>query len=161
KGEAFSPETLKDDVFGVSAEKAIRLTRKVGMYQWKEIPNPADKTFRYERTWSEEPIDSTKFNAEGREAWEKKIGGRGQIENPPTKPYDNKTYAAAKATIGAFTLSPDLASKIGPEEPVSLDTLQPPDGFEVRDGAFYKGATPNDPRIGDLKVMFYVVKSGE
>ena len=70
-GNATTDEVLTDPTFGVSAT-AIRLGRKVEMYQWNEVKNSSTQkdlggsnetttTYSYVKKWSDDPIDSTKF----------------------------------------------------------------------------------------------------
>ena len=70
-GNATTDEVLTDPTFGVSAT-AIRLGRKVEMYQWNEVKNSSTQkdlggsnetttTYSYDQKWSDDPIDSTKF----------------------------------------------------------------------------------------------------
>ncbi|MBQ2630037.1 MAG: primosome assembly protein PriA, partial [Kiritimatiellae bacterium] len=74
-GRANTKDVLSDDAFGVSAT-AIRLSRKVEMYQWREHRKTEEKkklggsvekttTYTYDKDWSEEVISSSDFKEPG------------------------------------------------------------------------------------------------
>lgn len=70
-GEARTDETLVDEVFGVEVN-AIRLTRSVEMYQWKELEekvtrkdggkSKTDTRYAYEKIWADSHLDHSKFH---------------------------------------------------------------------------------------------------
>ena len=73
-GKAVTDETLRDEEFAV-AVNAIRLRRTVEMYQWVEEKDSETKkkmgggtetvtTYRYNKKWSDSPIDSSRFSKE-------------------------------------------------------------------------------------------------
>jgi hypothetical protein len=174
-GKATTDETLKDEVFGVTSEKTINLHRKVEMYQWKENVQEKEekqlggkvnkiKTYSYEKVWSEEPIDSSKFNAEKAALWgQEKLGGKERVENPPMT-HKSQTFYASKVTVGAFSLPAALIKKIHKDEPLPVpEKAKGPESeeFLVKGGIFYKGASPTDPHVGDVKVSYTVTKPTE
>ena len=72
KIDSDSLNELRDDTFGINV-KAVKLRRKVEMYQWQENEDTKTETqmggttketttYSYEKVWSEEPIDSSKFH---------------------------------------------------------------------------------------------------
>lgn len=162
-GEATTDETLRDPLLGLSA-KAIRLRRVVQMYQWKETSKTETRkkfgggqekttTYRYEKTWSGEPIPSSGF---------KNPGGH---QNPSDWPYKTSSEQAERVTLGAFNLPASLVEKIGNPEPLpvdqkDIDTLPDSIRSEVKlDGArLYRGLAPADPEIGDMTIAFEQVK---
>lgn len=112
-GPADTAETLTDPLFDVSV-RALKLNRKVEMYQWQEYAERKEKrntggsvdtttTYSYQKGWSEQPISSADFNESGHEN--------------PSMPYTSEKWTAEKITVGAFTLSDSLKSKIGGFEP--------------------------------------------
>ncbi|HPC81864.1 MAG TPA: TMEM43 family protein [Thermoanaerobaculaceae bacterium] len=161
-GEATTAETLVDPDCGVQA-RALALRRKVEMYQWKESSRSETKkklgggeetvtTYSYERAWSDGLIDSSRF---------KKPEGH---TNPQRFPLESEVWRAGTVTLGAFTLSPALASQIGTFEP-----LPPPDPYRFRLPAgpgrrvqahgtyLYIGSDPARPEVGDLRISFGMV----
>lgn len=158
-------ETLKDDVFGVSAENAIRLHRKVEMYQWQQLALGTEREvtgYAYEKNWVEMPTDSAKFDATGRMEKQKETGE--EITNPPMV-YQTRLFpepwVEIKTRIGAFELSPWLLNELEQPYPVTA-TGKGTEGFlVVEDGSLYKGATPLSPKVGDVRVRYFVVRPGE
>jgi len=169
-GKATTDETVKDDVFGVSSEKTIRLTRKVEMYQWVEHKKEEKQkklggkeetvtTYTYTKEWSDKPINSSEFNDKGRAA--KKADTGEEVSNPPFT-YDNKSFQADKVMLGAFRLPKGLIDEIKKDEPLPVSAgAKGPQNFLVGENGFYKGASPSAPKIGDERVTFTVTKPTE
>lgn len=158
-GEAVTDETLKDAVFGISAN-AIKLKRRVAMYQWEEKKesktrrrtgggSTTETTYSYSKVWSETRHDSSAFKKPQ------------TPPNPPQMPWEAGTLTASVVSVGAFLLSPGLVGKMTAYEGLSLsddDLASAPDGLTVHDGVFYKAANPTSPEIGDAKVWFETVR---
>ncbi|WP_207456761.1 TMEM43 family protein [Azospirillum sp. SYSU D00513] len=154
-GPVAVPGPLQDPVFRVTATEAIRLDRRVEMYQWQEeretrTETTADgeeieeTTYHYFTDWSEQPIDSTAFR------WEE-----GHVN--PTTPYRSATLDARGSRVGAFAMEPGLLSQIGDFLPMPPDLAAPvPEGFHWAGERLHSGA-PDQPRVGDLRVTFHVV----
>jgi hypothetical protein len=160
-GLATTSETVSDPLFQVSAN-AIRLRRKVEMYQWKETSSTrktqntggsetTTTTYKYAQVWSEQPIDSSHFN---------KPGGH---ENPPM-PFESASYLANRVTLGAFRLNRGQIEDLTGSEPVdaSSATLPP----EIRNRAHpiesgFETGEPGSPKLGDLRVTFSRVAPAE
>jgi hypothetical protein len=148
-GEATTDETLTDGLFLVSA-KALRLVRQVEMYQWKEEENGEEEnpTYTYSKAWSSKPIDSQKFH-----------------DRRYRMPFLGKTLTPKVVKLGAFELPPELTAKIDKSEPLpaSDEDASKATGkaesytWKSVDGILYSG-DPKNPKIGDLKVSFSVVK---
>ena len=162
--EATTQDKLADAEFGVSAT-AIKLRRKVEMYQWKENKTTKKRkrvggseetttTYSYEKVWSDKVIDSSNFNQKAAE----------KRHNPATMPYQSKELVAKNVALGAFKLSPSLIAQIDKAEdlaagaetlPAELKATAKPVG-----GGYYIGpGQPSEPRISDLKITFQVVPS--
>ncbi|NLE39807.1 MAG: hypothetical protein GX621_17445 [Pirellulaceae bacterium] len=143
-GEAVTEETLRDEEFAV-AVNAIRLRRVVEMYQWVEDKESETKkkmgggtetvtTYRYNKRWSDSPVDSSRFSKAADHA------------NPPM-PYGGREWSAERVTVGAFRLSDGLAKQIGDARPLAfeeawLDALPEARRAEwiVADGGLYRPA---------------------
>jgi hypothetical protein len=161
-GEATTTETLSDPDFGVSAP-AIKLERKVEMYQWKEDKHTETRTriggeeetvttYTYSKTWSPVVIDSDSFK--------ERTGHR----NPESLPVPGQSWTAQKVTLGAFTLSEAQIRRLDKAEAFSVDkqtaALPPAMKPHVKhdQGGYYLGRDPASPAIGDAKVTFQVVR---
>jgi hypothetical protein len=155
-GMAETGETLADAEFGIS-RRALKLRRKVEMYQWKESSHSETKkklgggtetvtTYSYDRTWDDSLVRSSSF---------KKPAGH---ENPTSMPISSRELRAAKVTVGAFTLSASLVGKISRYQPVPLPPGEPPPSpvgrLSVDGGGYYLGYAPSSPQIGDLRITF-------
>ncbi len=160
-GRATTAETLADPDFLVS-QNAIKLRRKVEMYQWeqkkeekerKKLGGGSEKvtTYSYVKTWSDSPINSSDFKESGH-------------ENPASMPFQSGEQTASKVTLGAFTLTPSLVGKMSDYEKVPVDdkslaalpkAMQ--SKLKIADGSFYQGANPATPEIGDARVTFSAV----
>jgi hypothetical protein len=158
-GEATTQETLSDPVFDISLN-ALRLSRSVEMYQWKEDVKTETKkklgggeeevkTYTYSKEWSSGYNDSSKFDTP-------------QGHTNPPKPYDNEVWRARQVKLGAFDLPERLADEIGGDEklPVtsSAENKFPPGTQVMADGRLYLGKNPTSPEVGDMRVEFKVVK---
>lgn len=64
KGTTTNSTDISDNDFGIVAHNSYRLKRKVEMYQWSETVHEKDdhKTYSYEQTWREEPVNSSDFH---------------------------------------------------------------------------------------------------
>jgi hypothetical protein len=162
-GTATTNDKLTDDVFDIS-ENAIKLERKVLMYQWQEKKSTQTDhnvggsetkhtTYNYEPTWAEGLINSNEF---------KEINGH---QNPPAKPLNSLYQTAAKVTVGDFILPSDLVHDIRGASQLEIRTfnaskLQAKLNKSVQHAHdyFYIGHSEETPTIGDLKVFIDDVK---
>jgi len=163
-GEVKTSETLSDADFGVN-ETAIKLIRKVEMYQWTEKKESKTETklggkeettttYDYVKKWSEGVVDSSGF---------KRQGGH---ENPSGTDYTKQEFVISKATLGEFDLTPDLIGKISGSESLPLEKIP----YEIRtkygsrvtiqNGSLYIGKNPASPEVGDQRISFEVVRPG-
>jgi hypothetical protein len=186
-GPAATAETLTDGQFGIEAS-AIKLARKVQMYQWKEDSQSkttkktgggeeTTTTYTYTKDWNSQLIDSGKF---------KKPDGHA---NPAAMQFESDTRVAKAVTLGAFTLTPGIIGDMSNFEkrevkPADLEKL-PADvkgKARIAAGEFYIAAgaaaapapaaagpesTPaaSQPaaaaaQIGDVRIAFEVVMPG-
>ena len=169
-GTATTEELLSDPQFGVEL-KAMRLQRKVEMYQWVEHKKTETRdkvgggtqtttTYSYDRRWQE-----------GRESSEgfKESGGH---ENPPLR-YASQSSVTSRATLGSFKLNSSLIEKrmsSWKDHPVELQAaVAKLDAAEAQhfkmDGSrlYYSAVLPmaSEPQVGDLRIAFQVVEPGE
>lgn len=163
-GLADTEATLTDPFFGVSM-KALRLSRIVEMYQWKETSESKTTKklggstetvteYSYSKAWSGKLVNDADF---------KKQAGH---ENPASMPYTSTRQTADSVFLGAFTLSPSLVEKIDNFEPLEV-TGETPLPEAIKDTArfynsgFYIGTNPASPQVGDARVKFEVVKPSQ
>jgi hypothetical protein len=157
---AKTDDVLEDETFGVR-ENAIHLEREVEMYQWVEhqssktetkIGGSEEKTttYEYSKEWSDDLVDSSDFHSPD--------GHR----NPTAFPYEARTLSARSVTLGAFTLSASQIDQIQKSEALQPAELPRELSKKARleDGAFYFGANPGSPAVGDVRVRFRAVRPG-
>lgn len=167
-GKADTADVLADDVFGVTA-KAIRLERKVEMYQWMEESSTTEKknlggsvtkttTYKYKQGWSSSAIDSSGFKEAGH-------------ENPGVIEFPSEEKLAANVSFGAFRLSENQIGRIGSAQAYAFPTdfvckvsrVQMQGGTIYVPNAATRGNALNNrdvatqTRIGDMRVTFRVV----
>jgi hypothetical protein len=157
-GQATTGETLRDDIFGLEA-KALKLKRDVEMLQWEQKTSSKTRnklgggtetvtTYTYEKTWSDNVIPSDGF---------KEAAGHA---NPGVMPVESTTLSAKVITVGGFQLGSGLAARVGRFEPVPPPAKVPPE-YKVRGNTIYKGANPDSPVIGDVRVTFSAAMPAE
>lgn len=154
-------ETLTDSTFGVS-QKAVKLERRVEMYQWVEEVKTTTKKkrgkrikkkkYKYKKAWKSSYQNSDNF---------KDSIARREKKNPKMK-YAKQEFAAKNATLGAFKLSPAAISKLSGTNKMSLDAvpskIKDNKNFKLDSGSLYYGKNPSDPSVGDLRITYYVAK---
>lgn len=162
-GKATTAGTVKDATFMVN-QNALRLNRKVEMFQWTEkTENKTQKklgggtetqtTYSYTKEWSEKLIRSSEFkHAEGH-------------ENPAAMIAEEATMIANDVKIGALSIPTRIVAKMHGDEPLSLteaDVTKLPnnlkDQVKLASNTFYLGADPTTPSIGDQRVTFTILK---
>ena len=167
-GKADTKDVLSDDVFGVSAT-AIRLSRKVDMYQWVEHEKTTEKknvggsvtkttTYTYSKEWSSSVVSSDSFKEAGH-------------DNPAAMEFEPEEKLAQTVSFGAFMLSDDQIRRIGGEQayafPTSFvckvdrvqtqgTTIYVPE-IKTRENALNNRVVASQPRIGDMRVTFEVI----
>ncbi|HWB58307.1 MAG TPA: TMEM43 family protein [Chthoniobacteraceae bacterium] len=155
-GAALTGEELGDPMFKVSA-KALRLKREVSMYQWKESKHKDgqnDTTYTYDKTWDTSLIDSSSFQQPNGHT------------NPSRMLADSFTTTAQNATFGVFKLPVQVIAKMPGDVALPLDgampapVVQPGRKAQLYNDAFYFGANPGSPEVGDHMVRFTVLNTG-
>lgn len=153
-GPVTVPAPLEDGPFRVSAANALRLSRQVEMFQWVETEEQKTEksvgggettttTYRYSRQWREAAVESSRFK-------------RPEGHHNPAMPHSSRMIDAHGARIGAFTLDHSQISQLDAFEPLSATSPAPP-GFHRVGEQLYRGTSPQDPQVGDLRVGFSVV----
>lgn len=159
---AFTPKgTPADADLGVAAEGAVRLIRKVEMYQWKETQHSETKTklgggeetvttYEYSKDWSSEAIDSARFKVPDGHA-------------NPSMPIKSNDFAVSSGDLGAFSLTGEQIGGLGEKKPVTLvdadaarikDRVAPTRSARIDQGRVFIGYNLDQPWIGDLRISF-------
>ncbi|WP_395747267.1 TMEM43 family protein [Prosthecobacter sp.] len=164
-GEVKTDALVEDTDYGVTVP-ALRLVRTEKIYQWVEDKKTEKKqkvgggeetttTYTYEKKWVNEPVKSSEFK--------KPEGHTNSGDFVP----ENKNISAEKVTLGAFKVPQGFVERMG--NPIKLAVTDgdlaklPADlkqGTKIQDGAFYIGANPKEPAVGDVRISFEIVKPG-
>lgn len=150
---------LEDPLFGVKSNGLI-LRRQVEMYQWKENKSSKSEdkmggstettiTYNYVKTWSSNAIDSLAFK-------------QPEEHTNPSMVHQSHTFIS-DANVGDYYLSKNIVGTISHfEEYMGLSSL-PDMGEEAKNlkSYLYLGETPANPRIGDMKISYKFVPSGQ
>ncbi|BBE73337.1 TMEM43 family protein [Oharaeibacter diazotrophicus] len=157
---------VADDVFPVRAA-AIRLVRRVEMYQWRQSSQSETRktlgggeetvtTYSYDKVWQEGRIDSSDF---------REPSGH----DNPSLPVESRTVSAASARLGAFRIDEGVLDQVGSERPLAVDAARADDfaaalgdGRRARvvGGEVRIGTDPDRPAVGDLRIRFATVPPG-
>lgn len=164
-GELKAGAKLTDPEFAVSGD-AVRLLRRVEMYQWKEESKSETRknlggseetttTYTYRREWSDRPVDSAKFRQPA------------QHENPPMR-FAARDVVASDATLGAFRLGPLALRRFNADhklevDPAVAETVRKNTGRAaiVTSGQIYLTENPDAPKVGDYRISYRIVPIGE
>jgi len=151
-GEATTEDVLSDAEYGVSAT-AIRLEREVEMYQWVEHSRTEEEkklggkierktTYSYSKQWCSSPVSSDSFKKQ-----------EGHVNPPARRELGTARQYAKNVTIGVRRLTDAQIGRIGRSENLAVK-YQP-----VTTNEFFDiSGTVAEPRVGDIRVTFSVVK---
>ena len=160
-GNAVPQDVPADQQFGIAADGAIALRRKVEMLQWTEIARDVKQTgsdgstinstqYSYEKKWASSPIDSSSFR------------GASAPVNPPM-PVEGESFVAALVELGAFSVAGQKLASLASFRPVALNDRETRQAAAAIGSArpiwlvndiFISADDPGQPQIGDLKVSF-------
>lgn len=178
-GEARTDARLSDPDFAIEVN-AIRLVRKVEMFQWQERKQTEERTqlggstetvttYSYSKGWAEGLINSSQFaQPQGH-------------QNPASMPYASRNWSATAVQVGDFTLNASQINMIPANQPLNLSTAHtvappaaPATDTPEADAApdvvsantsprvqrlgemLYLGDDPHNPQIGDLRITYSV-----
>lgn len=165
-GDMRSRSQVGDDEFQVRSQ-AVRLERRVEMYQWKEEQKTESRsntggsqtrttTYSYERVWSDRPIDSSRFRQ------------RDGHQNP-RMPLNGRTQTSQDTTIGAFAADERVINLFGSGAMRRLDMTQEAlapfnqrfnNRARVSEGSVYVGDDAANPQIGDMRITYRILPEG-
>ncbi len=140
----YDEEELKDTLFNIS-QKTPKLTRTVEVYQWKEEKEESDDstTYKYEKVWSNEIIESDDFNHKDGHT------------NPKEKPYTDEQYVSKELKVGAYNLASCFRNSISANTDINDYTnANIPEGYKVYNKYLTNSEDPEKPEIGDVRKSF-------
>ncbi|MDM8568902.1 TMEM43 family protein [Thiotrichales bacterium HSG1] len=158
-----SHETLSDERFGIVQNNIIKLKRVVQMYQWQEETHSETEeefggstktttTYSYSKNWDNTISNSSYFKHPE------------DHQNPDSMPFNSGTFQVKEVTIGAFTLSPSLLSRVNNYQKFPITeaiferiSKEHQEGLQIYNNLYYLGKNPEQPQIGDLKIWFEIV----
>ena len=161
-GDTTVGKAALDTDFGFDAS-ALRLVRKVEMYQWKEERHSETKKklgggeetvtrYTYTKEWSDHAVDSSRF----RDA--------NDHRNPSMPSVSSHTFYPGNARLGAFGLTDRIIQMVpGGEKFAAPETVRSQainrlgQSARVLQGDVYAGADPDQPAIGDVRVSWQVL----
>ncbi|MCX6823437.1 MAG: TMEM43 family protein [candidate division SR1 bacterium] len=166
-GKADTQEVLRDTTFKIQ-ENAIKLYRKVSMYQWKEKEDTKTQdnvggsqtqttTYSYDQVWDSSRIDSSQFKEAGH-------------TNPSHRTFDAQDSVSSDVRMGDIKLSNVFIGKMDNEKIISLDSTRSTtfDAVKnisnakiVNDVIYLGNGTLDNPQIGDIQISFYAVYPAE
>ncbi|MFK7913253.1 MAG: TMEM43 family protein [Pseudomonadales bacterium] len=163
KGTADTRERLRDELFGID-ERAIRLVRKVEMFQWVERESGRHTrgvtSYSYRMKWDTGRNDHREFSSPAH-----------RHKNPDLR-FKYQSQLASRVNVGGYFLNRHLKRSIRSREYVDwtearLNALP----LEVRQHAFIDGQflywseqgipDPESPQLGDHRVRIYVVRPSQ
>ena len=175
-GRAVTKDVLTDSDFGVKVN-AIGLNRKAEFYQWTQQSKSETKkklgggeetvtTYTYSKKWVSSPVDSQSF---------KSPSGH---ENTVRVQTDSQKFMADNVTFGAYRLPKFLVKSISGAKPLDISMTEeqraelqkklfsrdpnpsaqsaggPTTMVHTQGNMLYFGRSPNEPRVGDVRLTF-------
>ncbi|XP_066143904.1 transmembrane protein 43 homolog [Euwallacea fornicatus] len=142
-------EPLGELEYGISIQ-AVKLKRRVQMYQWVEETSPRDdvveqqsyKDYYYITEWRDKLVDSDNFYI------------RFGHENPKEIPLKTVTYVAPLVRLGPFYLSDSLKDKFTEFETLTSDERPGRSDIKLHMGIYYHCHDVFNPEVGDIRVQF-------
>lgn len=159
-GDAKTPSVLIDTDFGVGGT-LLKLKRVVEIYQWEE--NTASKTvdklgggqettttYSYSQAWSENLIDSTKFQEPD------------MHRNPTEKLFLSQEFFAQNVSIGSFLLPDEMLRSLGGYEPMTITSemlsalpYDMQENLEILNNVlYYANDDPTSPQTGSIRILY-------
>jgi Transmembrane protein 43 len=152
-------DTPTDIAFGTMAKGATLLKRKVEMFQWVEVKETVEadgqktERVRYDKKWSDKPIDSTKF-----------VAGDFRINGP--MPFESDSFMLGEGKIEAFRLTGSDLAGLGKTSTLVLTEAEAQmfgtklgsgKPVKILDNAIVHSFSPTSPVIGDLRISYQQV----
>lgn len=142
---ADGPQAPRDPDFGVVADGAIGLERRVEMFQWQRDGNG------YRQAWSDRPIDSGDFAA--------------GHDNPPGIPLRSRQWGPGKVRLDGKPVAPAAVEALGRWHALRPDFSALPGNlsatFQPEGDGLGSAANPVRPKIGDLRITWRALRMPE
>ncbi|CAG0881874.1 unnamed protein product [Darwinula stevensoni] len=145
------PEPLEDPMHKV-AIRAVKLRRRVQMFQWIEVENRIEEeqqdasshsSYSYDQDWRDRLIDSSAFQF------------RYGHENPIKMPLETELQVASHVYVGAFHLSQHLIQgSFGHFHPLTGDEQPTDQRIKLHAGLYFHCEDLFKPRVGDIRIQF-------
>src|SRR5262245_3856410 len=175
-GDAVPQGKIADADFGMPETDAIRVVRRLEMYQWEEkVTEKTEKKFgggeetvkeyHYNKVWSADK-PQTAFHDQRTSTGER-------VANPPAKRFESRDDIwTPRVKLGAYEVPRDLLASLTPDEKLTpneawIDRV-PSDLRKSlalgKDGMLYcsndegQEVKPDRPVVGDLRIAFSIVK---
>jgi hypothetical protein len=140
----YFPESLSDSKFNVSVNTPI-LKRVVEVYQWEENSEDDDDktTYTYEKKWSEEIIDSSKFK------------NSSDHMNPSYKPFESEKYVTESLKVGNFSLDNVYKNQLSANNDYyDLSNVTLPEGYVIEGKYITNCVDMSNPVIGNIRISY-------
>lgn len=163
-GKTAVKTSASDADFGLTTSDVIKLKRRVEVFQWVEEKSERSRNkvgggqettteYRYNRKWDSTIHDSSNFKHPQ------------EHQNPPPRALGSE-FLAPDASLGAFRIPAFLLSQwhdYQPHELPTMDQLPQPtrDLATLQNQWLVLSKFPDDPRVGDARVRFEAIKTGE
>lgn len=136
---------LGDDMF-LAPGDYLKVERIAEMYAWERIESHKDSNDR--------PV------YKDREIWTRTTSGLNYFNNPDMQ-FEGATFTADQAHIAGIRIDPSKAFlPVIKDLPLTQDLLLANTQGTIKDGVLYVGtASPNNPKIGDMRVRYRVVRN--
>lgn len=161
---AEAKDAVADPVFGLQLPGTIKLRRDVEIFQWTEHKKTRKKT---KLGGGEETVTEYTYTKE----WDDKIHRSSEFRKPqghtnPEPAYRSESFSAKNVTFGAFRLPEFLIAAWNDYKPLALPAKETlPEAIrpraQVRSDWLYLSANPDQPELGDVRVKFQSIPSGE
>ena len=138
-------ENMYDTLNPMVGVKTAKYTKVVEMYQWVEKKHESNNktTYSYEKKWSEDKIDSTKFHEVG-------------YANLGEFPSKTQSYYANDVRVGEFKLTSEQIKDLPTNATLQLNsnTPVPEAGYKIYKNYITNAINPENPNVGDIRISF-------
>ncbi|XP_044266365.1 transmembrane protein 43 homolog isoform X1 [Tribolium madens] len=147
-------EPLTEPEYGISIQ-AVKLKRRVQMYQWVEERSPRDyvdngldqnyetSDYYYVTEWRDKVVDSSNFYI------------RHGHHNPTEIPLKSHTYISPFVRVGHLMLGSEIKEKFNDYVEVTSDERPERKDVKLHMGIYYHCDDVWNPEVGDIRVQFY------
>lgn len=133
-----------DNIFGIGT-KSAKVKRVVEVYQWEEeksTDSNNNTTYKYNKKWNEELIDSDFFNNK-------------LYKNPEKLAYETESFIASKVKLGEYSLSSEQINSLPANIEVDIsNVVTSNNGYKVVGNYITNADDYNSPEIGDIRISW-------